>query len=343
MDLNITSKTERLRRLFIISMIVFFAIMMYIMNLSYNTFNRNPSINSVNIELIEKYLSPEEQSFLIAEVIDVSLFMKFIRYDNFVLMHYQEYNRLMELDPTADPEVVVNSFETLDLTMSDYQTLLEAYSVSQLHTMKTVGSTFNPDAEIVFRPQDDDALVNDDHYIYSYSPRDLVEIPTELTLNEPPVYIEEHVLPHVLDLCNAAAARFADETCGGMQIFSGYRSYEDQTILYNYYIELGVEDPMLIINYPGHSEKQLGKSIYLSDIFFGTDFVLTEKAQFIRDNAHKYGFILRYPEGKEKYTNKTGDVSSLRYVGVELATKMKIENLTLEQYYEKYQKPSPSH
>lgn len=333
MNLRITVKTKKLRLMFVSSLVLIFCCLYYIMNLSFNQFNRNPSINSMNIELIEKHLTYEEQSFLISEVVDVNLFIEYITFENFNLFNFEKYNLIRELSHTDSLELIVNSYETLGLTIEDFEILLRAYSLEQIYTMKTVGSIYNPKAKIVFEPQKDDALVNNDFFIYSYSSNNLVEIPAELTLNNSTIYIEDHILPHLLEFCEAAENEFNEPNCGGMEIFSGYRSYEEQLLLYNFYLESGIENMNQLIHYPGHSEKQLGKSIYIADSFYGTDFPLTEKADFIRNNSYKYGFIIRYPEGKEKITGIIGDASTLRFVGVDLAKKLHEQGLTLEEYH----------
>jgi len=53
-------------------------------------------------------------------------------------------------------------------------------------------------------------------------------------------------------------------------------------------------------------------------------------------NAHKYGFILRYPEGQQKLTGYNYESWHYRYVGVELATKVYEEGITYDEYYAYY-------
>lgn len=55
--------------------------------------------------------------------------------------------------------------------------------------------------------------------------------------------------------------------------------------------------------------------------------------QFIESDAYKYGFILRYPQDKTEITNYNYEPWHIRYVGVELATYLYENNLTLEEYY----------
>lgn len=62
--------------------------------------------------------------------------------------------------------------------------------------------------------------------------------------------------------------------------------------------------------------------------FFGT-----AEGKWVRDNMHKYGFVLRYPEGKEEVTGFKSSEHIYRYVGVEIAKKMYDNNLTMEEYF----------
>ena len=85
---------------------------------------------------------------------------------------------------------------------------------------------------------------------------------------------------------------------------------------------------------PGHNESQIGQSL---DII-GKDeeknlteaFKETEEFHWLIKNAHKYGFILHYPENKEDLTNFKFEPWHFRYVGVENANKILKSNLTLE-------------
>ena len=88
---------------------------------------------------------------------------------------------------------------------------------------------------------------------------------------------------------------------------------------------------------PGHNESQIGQSL---DII-GKDeeknlteaFKETEEFHWLIKNAHKYGFILRYPENKENLTNFKFEPWHFRYVGVENANKMLKNNITLEEFF----------
>ena len=114
--------------------------------------------------------------------------------------------------------------------------------------------------------------------------------------------------------------------------YSGFRSYARQAQLYQSYVnEEGqvVAEPYLVG--PGYSEHQTG----LAFDVIGTDGQLVETAgaaQWLLDHAPDYGFVVRYPRGKESMTDYMQEEEHLRYIGKE-AKAMAASGLTLEEYY----------
>lgn len=114
--------------------------------------------------------------------------------------------------------------------------------------------------------------------------------------------------------------------------YSGYRSYQYQTQLYNNYVnQHGEEEANTFSAKPGFSEHQTGLTFDLKD-FNGQLVEDPITSQWIKDNCAKYGFILRYPEGKEDITGYIYEPWHLRYVGEEAANQIMNNNTTLEQY-----------
>lgn len=114
--------------------------------------------------------------------------------------------------------------------------------------------------------------------------------------------------------------------------YSGYRSYQYQTQLYNNYVnQHGEEAANTFSAKPGFSEHQTGLTFDLKD-FNGRLVEDPITSQWIKDNCAKYGFILRYPEGKEDITGYIYEPWHLRYVGEEVANQIMNNNTTLEQY-----------
>lgn len=116
---------------------------------------------------------------------------------------------------------------------------------------------------------------------------------------------------------------------------SAFRSYDYQVNLYNRYIKRdGKEAADKYSARPGYSEHQTGLCADLNEIsdkFDGTD-----EANWLRDNAYKYGFILRFLKGKEHITGYKYEPWHFRYVGLEAAKIIYEDNITLEEYYAYY-------
>lgn len=126
----------------------------------------------------------------------------------------------------------------------------------------------------------------------------------------------------------------------GIDIYSisGYRTNATQKLYWNNQVKVyGEEYASQYSAYPGRSEHQLGLAIDISYTTQGDR--LSEKVattplgKFIVSDAYKYGFILRYQKDKVAITNYGYEPWHMRYVGVELATKLHESGLTLEEYY----------
>ncbi len=119
----------------------------------------------------------------------------------------------------------------------------------------------------------------------------------------------------------------------GLNIYisSGYRSYEYQSGLYERYARnYGKEEADRFSARPGHSEHQTGLAFDLNSI--NDSFTETEECEWVALHAHEYGFIVRYPEGKEDITGYKYEPWHLRYLGKETASAVYESGLTLEEY-----------
>ena len=120
--------------------------------------------------------------------------------------------------------------------------------------------------------------------------------------------------------------------------FSSFRSYDYQKGLYDKYVARdGKENADRYSARPGHSEHQTGLAFDVGevgreDLWLTSEFGETPAGKWLVKNAHQYGFILRYPKGKEAITGFMYESWHYRYLGVELATKVYESGLTLEEY-----------
>ena len=135
---------------------------------------------------------------------------------------------------------------------------------------------------------------------------------------------------------NAFNEMKADASKLGLNLWlaSGYRSYSFQKSIYNNYVNMdGQAAADTYSARAGHSEHQTGLAFDLNTIT--SAFAYTNEGKWVDSNCYKYGLILRYPKGKDSITGYMYEPWHLRYVGVELATKLYNNGdwITLEEYF----------
>jgi hypothetical protein len=119
----------------------------------------------------------------------------------------------------------------------------------------------------------------------------------------------------------------------GINLFvvSGFRSYSHQATLYkNYVARSGQAEADRYSARPGHSEHQTGLALDLNSA--SSSFAGTKEAIWLANNSYRFGFIVRYPEGKEAITGYMYEPWHMRYLGIENATKVYNSGLCLEEY-----------
>ena len=116
-----------------------------------------------------------------------------------------------------------------------------------------------------------------------------------------------------------------------IDIISGFRSYWVQDTVYSEFCyDRGKEAADRVSARPGHSEHQTGLAMDINSTWF--TFADKAEGKWLAENCYKYGFIIRYPEGKEDITGYAYESWHIRYVGKELAEKLCKSGETLEEY-----------
>jgi D-alanyl-D-alanine carboxypeptidase len=169
--------------------------------------------------------------------------------------------------------------------------------------------------------------------IQGYAAPDLVAVPVPY-INEP--YLRQAASDAVVQMFAAITA----ETGLSLQAQSAYRSYDTQVSVYQGWVDsLGQADADLTSARPGHSEHQTGLAIdvnALPDQGCGLEpcWGALPEAQWVAANAYRFGFIVRYPDGKTPITGYEYEPYHLRYVGLELAAEMRTTGITtLEEFF----------
>lgn len=175
-------------------------------------------------------------------------------------------------------------------------------------------------------------LTNKYNYLdKNYEPEDVVKISSRYAYedNKAP----KEILNYYIEMFNAAEKDGID-----LIISSAYRSYKEQEETYEYYKKIkGEEGIKKYAALPGYSEHQTGLAFdILTTDTLTDDFDKTKEFEWLQKNAYKYGFILRYPKGKEKLTGYDYESWHYRYVGKETARKIEEEKITYDEYYAYY-------
>lgn len=140
--------------------------------------------------------------------------------------------------------------------------------------------------------------------------------------------------PGVDPVANAALQEmFSAAEADGIKLFvkSGFRSYLTQKSLYNSYVKRdGATAADRYSARAGHSEHQTGLAFDINKA--NSNFAGSPEANWLAANCYKYGFIIRYPEGKEAITGYIHEPWHIRYLGVDIATAVYNSGLCLEEY-----------
>lgn len=170
-------------------------------------------------------------------------------------------------------------------------------------------------------------------------------IPDDLVVPDVPlVYPADYQQSHLRDDAAVALERmFEDaskvEELETLYLVSGYRSYDYQYEIFNNSLRnRGKEHTEKYMAKPGHSEHQTGLTADISTQSMGfaleQSFEDTKEGQWLAANAHKYGFILRYPSDRVETTGYAFEPWHFRYVGEEVSEYMYERSLVLEDIYE---------
>lgn len=123
-----------------------------------------------------------------------------------------------------------------------------------------------------------------------------------------------------------------------LRAFSTFRSYERQVQLYsNYVARDGQEAADRYSARPGFSEHQTTLAYDIggldSSLWASFSFYKTKEAEWLAENAHKYGFVLRYPDGKEDVTGYRYESWHFRYVGEKMSNRIHESGVSIEEFF----------
>ena len=212
--------------------------------------------------------------------------------------------------------------------MSKKYIIIILFILILLRNDETIFSKYYDHITVIDNPAEIDVLVNKMYKLNSdYVPKNLSKIDTKYA------YDDKYLIEEAK---NSFEQLSKDAKINGYNIIvvSAYRDYNYQDKLYQKYVnEKGIVYADKCSARPGHSEHQTGLSIDVMGS--NNDYNIFDKSKefkWMKDNAHKYGFIMRYPKNKEYITGFKYEPWHYRYVGINTAKKIYKNNITLEEY-----------
>ena len=296
--------------------------------------NSNDGETNEIIELPDTHLQKFDSG---AQVEQLNQFLTSLGYD---MNDSSEFNQLTtwaltDIQLQLSPDKVTGMYDehTKDILGSLKDESLSISVGDQLTKPEKPDTLTNP----VENPYDVLALVNKEHALPSdYLPEDLVVPDVRFPFTED---VPKKQLRKVA--ATALENLFKSSEEAGLELFaqSGYRSYERQEAIFNNNIERhGEEHANTYSARPGESEHQTGLVMDVTNqavnFELTTEFGETEEGIWLKDNAHKYGFIIRYPKDKEDITKYQYEPWHIRYVGKNLAKELHEKEITLEEFYQ---------
>ena len=200
-----------------------------------------------------------------------------------------------------------------------------------------VGQIFAAPAPAVYTPPPAPAQTNDaaetDFLALVNAAHPVNGRPGQLVPAYPAVPVRETGVTLHAEALDALKAMFDAAKQDGMEglyLSSGYRTYDEQKQIYEHERDKSLVQP------PGHSEHHTGLAADILALGVGMDAMgSSRQGRWLAQNAWRFGFILRYPEGKQAVTGIAYEPWHFRYIGPEHARHCYENNLCLEEYLQK--------
>lgn len=252
------------------------------------------------------------------DIIENDLVLAFINQESFDIDYIPYYQKVRALYSLVDYSFVDQTNEYVNMLLLRYDEnelenlfteLCLHYTKSSLQTLLT--TDLDEHVSYVVNPTLYNTIVNDSHYIGSYTPSKLV-VANDINRTVYSIYLEEETYDHLLKMYEDITALLGEK----LLLSGGYRSFD-----------LLEQQQSSIV--AGFNEYQLGTTVeFLAYGYSNERFLESVYYDWLLDNAHLYGFILRNPSNEDG----EGMNNVFRYVGVELATKLYEEEIYFDAY-----------
>jgi D-alanyl-D-alanine carboxypeptidase len=248
----------------------------------------------------------------------------------------------------AEVENMVSVNEILDSDENGVdEELTEEDIIDETITVDEVVATDElASAEVEVQPEEENSFSSDDWKLILVNKQHPIpdDYEFELATISGNMKCDERVRTPLLEMLKAARNDGVN-----LIVCSPYRDLSRQTTLFTNKVDRYMNGGMSYmdaynlasqaVTVPGSSEHQIGMAVdIITDGYSSLDegFGDTAAGKWLAENSYRYGFILRYPAGKEHITSIEYEPWHFRYVGVDAATVIKDNDLCLEEFWNKY-------
>lgn len=291
--------------------------------------------NMFNIEYIDEYINidyVEKDNFLSNINNYLEIGYKANEINNILKLSEKNQAKLLNLEKKDFSQYLeiknfnIDNLERYDnylsKTKKDIQTVVTYVNIN-------LDKEFYTDSKLIENPHDLTTIINKyNHVGKDFVPKDLV---TLFDTNRGAKMVKPAAEAYKKFI---EAAKEAGIT---LESTTAYRSYSFQNTLYtNYVAQDGVKEADTYSARPGSSEHQLGLAVDLNDPNVAGSRLNQKDYEWVLNNSYKYGFIVRYTEDGVPITGYMEEPWHIRYLGIDLATKVYESGLTYEEYYDLY-------
>lgn len=289
------------KRIALILVIALFAIGCFLnINSKYDVLARYPYteyMSEKDSNLIRNHLNKDEIEYIIEYAIAPADFIRYIEAEGFNIYDISQYNAIgMEFE-YIDPFHCVKLIQLLknhEMSIDNCISYLYAYTSEEMILYLEKGDPVE-NSFLVFEPGVLSLDLSSNNSVGYYAPHDLIRINSVQTANNQSIFLRMEAAEALADMCAVASVDLQENSCGGLIIKEGYKSWEQ--IEEDPFIEFAEEG----LNRAGHNEHQLGLAIDFELLDEEQNFKDSKQSAWLQEHSAEFGFVASNPDNASHY------------------------------------------
>ncbi len=288
------------KRIALILIMILFAIGCFLkINSKYDVLARYPYtefMSEKDSNLIRNHLDKNEIEYIIEYAIAPADFVRYIEAEGFNIYDIANYNAIGKEFEQILPEhcvKLVNLLKNSEMSLETCISYLYVYSSEEMIMYLEKGDAIK-DAFLSFEPHSYSIIVSVYNSVGYYTPRDLARMTSIQTVDNQPIYLRNEAKDALLNMCAMASQDLGENSCGGLIVKSGYKSWDE--IENDQFIEFSLD----ALNHAGHNEHQLGLAVDFVLLNENQSFVDSKQFTWLQEHSKEFGFVI---SNEDNYTH----------------------------------------